>query len=390
MSEDRARKSPLEAIASNRFIGIDAARGLMMLFACLAHFAWWLHGVYPEMSAELATIGMVATPTFLLISGAMVGLLAASSTDLHGLRTKLLNRGLFLVTVGHLLISLAEAHQDGGLLQTIKSATIVDEIGLATVIAAFNVSRLADARQGQRIFKYALLMFVGSWIAVLAWHPSGRAALIIKQVLLGDTSGIRLSAYTSPTLQYLSIYAMGLPLGHLIRRRRGDLASRGVYASYAVFVGVGLAVAATLLHVVGIAWSRHLGTGALHEVINLSSRISYKTPPAPLYLMFYAGTGLALSGALLKLAARKMASAVLVRLSIIGRASLFVFVLQYFLYWTLPDLLGIQVNRWCSLVFLLNVILVYHAAAMWVQYGGNRWLTLGITLPRRATGIHIS
>jgi hypothetical protein len=397
MSHERARASLPQAIASNRFIGVDAARGLMMLFACLSHFAWWLHAVYPEASAQLATIGMVATPTFLLISGAMVGLMASGSTDLHGLRTKLLNRGLFLVTVGHLLISAAEAHQDGGLLQAIESSTIVDEIGLATVLASANVARLADARTAQRIAGFALLTFCASWSAVLIWHPSGHAGLSIKQVLLGgDLTESRLNVYTSPTVQYLSIYAMGLPLGHLVCNRRGDLtsrgdlSSRGLYANYAMILGLTLTLTASLLHLVGARWSQHLAIGALHDAVSFTTRISYKMPPAPLYLMFYAGAGLALSGALLWLAARHIGSFIMVRLATIGRASLFVFVLQYFLYWTLPDLLGIRVNRWCAAVFMLNVLLIYHAAAVWVRYRGNRWLTLGISLPRRDNGIPAS
>src|SRR3954471_11239631 len=101
--------------ASQRIVPVDAARGSVMLFSCLAHFAWWIHGTYPAASDRLAAIGMVATPTFLMISGAMVGLLCVKAvrtgTDL---KSQLFNRGLFLLTVGHLLIALAEAHVGGG------------------------------------------------------------------------------------------------------------------------------------------------------------------------------------------------------------------------------------------------------------------------------------
>src|SRR4051812_23857276 len=237
---------------SDRLLGIDAARGLMMLFSCLAHFAWWLHAVYPRASANLATIGMVATPTFLLISGAMVGLLASTSTDFHQLKTKLLNRGLFLLTIGHALISLAEAHQDGGLSLTIKNATVVDEIGLATVLASLALPSLARERTARWIAAVAIAAFCASWCCVLFWHPPSDLGLMAKQVLLGgDDTGARLHIYTSPTLQYLSIYAMGLPLGHLLKRQRARSESAPSLAKSALWAGLALSAGALALHLAG-------------------------------------------------------------------------------------------------------------------------------------------
>src|SRR5689334_14526438 len=97
--------------AQRRIVAVDAARGAVMLFSCLAHFAWWIHGQYPAQSGLLAAIGMVATPSFLLISGAMVGMLCARNAGRGAdLRSQFFNRGLFLLTIGHLSIALAEAH----------------------------------------------------------------------------------------------------------------------------------------------------------------------------------------------------------------------------------------------------------------------------------------
>jgi hypothetical protein len=356
----------------------------MMLFSCLAHFAWWLHAVYPSASANLATIGMVATPSFLLISGAMVGLLASTSTDLHQLKIKLLNRGLFLLTIGHALISLAEAHQDGGLLLTIRNATVVDEIGLATLIASLSLPFLADEHRAWRVATFGIAAFSISWCIVLFWHPTSHASIVAKQVLWGgDAIGRGLNVYTSPTLQYLSIYAIGIPMGHLLRRHRRPSGTTDTLAANALAAGLFLSAGALMWHLGADALASHLNAQWAQRALTMSFRISHKMPPTPLYLVFYAGVSLLLTGTLLTLSTRDIASWLTTRLATIGRASLFVFVLQYFLYWTLPDLLGISVNRWCALVFIVNVLLIYHAAATWVRYGGNRWLTFGITIPRR-------
>src|SRR4051812_43498491 len=103
-----------------RIVAVDAARGAVMLFSCLAHFAWWIHASYPAQGDALAAIGMVATPAFLLISGAMVGMLCARNHRRGAdLKSQFFNRGLFLLTVGHISIALTEAHLNGGLLRTI-------------------------------------------------------------------------------------------------------------------------------------------------------------------------------------------------------------------------------------------------------------------------------
>ena len=33
---------------SNRILPVDATRGMVMLFSCLAHFSWWIHATYPD------------------------------------------------------------------------------------------------------------------------------------------------------------------------------------------------------------------------------------------------------------------------------------------------------------------------------------------------------
>jgi len=58
-----------------RLTAIDAARGLAMIFVCLSHFGeTYLDGVRGGAAgALLDALGRVATPSFMLISGALIG-----------------------------------------------------------------------------------------------------------------------------------------------------------------------------------------------------------------------------------------------------------------------------------------------------------------------------
>lgn len=369
------------AAAGRRIVPVDAARGLMMLFSCLAHFAWWTHSRYPETGDTLNAIGMIATPTFLLLSGAMAGLLCASAPPGAGrLKEQFVNRGLFLFTVGHLLIALSEAHIKGGLWRAISSSSVVDEIALCTLAVAFLTRPLAIEENCRKIAIAAACVFLSGWALVLFWHPENAALVAAKGALVGgDIGGSRVRFYNSPTLQYVAIYFMGLPLGHLFAGyARGTAVPTLVqrrtlqFGLAAVACAVALRISKSILDMTGI------DLGFAENTL----RATAKLPPSPTYLLFYAGTGVVLISVLFRIwqHAREPLGQVLEWLAVIGRASLFVFVLQYFLFWTLPDLVGLVPNEYYMLVFIGNVLLLRLAAGFWVSVRGNRFMTFGIRM----------
>jgi uncharacterized membrane protein len=357
---------------SQRILPIDAARGAVMLFSCLAHFAWWIHPAYPDASALLSGVGMVATPTFLLISGAMVGMLCAVPRPDRDLKSQLFNRGLFLLTVGHLLIASAEAHSNGGFSHTLRGITVVDEIGLATLVAAFYLPQLARFDNCVRLAQLAALVLALG--AVINW------------IWLGLQFPTQ-----APVVRHLAIYALGLPLGHYLADfARGKVAAAAV-AVRLLSMGALLALSAFALR--GLRWFFDHDLAVQSVALDLTFKITEKSPPSPAYLLFFGGCALLLLGVTFSgvLPGRPrgehaVTQAILHWLAVIGRASLFVFVLQYFLYWTLPDLLGIQPGRHAVLLFAGNVLLIRLAAGFWTRWRGNRWLTLGIKLPGSGIG----
>jgi hypothetical protein len=372
---------------SRRILPIDASRGLLMLFASLAHFSWWIHQAYPEGSAVLAAIGMVATPTFLMLSGAMVGMLcAAAARNGRDLKSQLFNRALFLLTVGHLLIALSEAHLSGGLTRTIRGVTVVDEIGLCTLIAAFFIPRLANAELCARIARRAVIALGIVWLYNIFWLPDSATSLAVEELLIGGNIKSAAFAAHSPVLQHIAMYAIGLPLGHFFARYVAQQVTLREVANRCVAIGLLLLSSGCLLRVL-----RHFAdlTAWLHHpAIDQTLTMTQKTPPSPAYVMFYGGFGLLSIGILFWLTgnARSFARAGLEWMAVIGRASLLVFVLQYFLYWTLPDLLNIHPNRFCVLVFVGNVLLMRYIAGVWGRVRGNRWMTFGIKLPGSPSG----
>lgn len=368
--------------ALQRIVPVDAARGSVMLFSCLAHFAWWIHGVYPGASDVLAAVGMVATPTFLMISGAMVGLLCAKAARTGAdLRSQLFNRGLFLLTVGHLLIALAEAHVGGGVFGKLRSVTVVDEIGLCTLVAAFFVRELGDFRTCRRLAAVAVVVLGIAWVLNLFWAPPLGLPLDLDASLMGGNALAPPISRHSPVIQHLAIYVIGFTVGHFFARSTEQQLSMRSIAERFLVSGTALIAAALVLRLLRLCIDA-AQVVAVHAV-DITAAVTQKSPPSPAYLLFFGGCGLLLVALMFRAAdsARPVATSILEWLAVIGRASLAVFILQYFLYWTLPDLVDVHPNRWCAAVFVANVLLMRFAAGIWGRFRGNRWLTFGIKLP---------
>jgi len=357
---------------SKRIAAVDAARGVAMVLSCLAHFAWWIQLTYSSAAGYLSTVAKIATPSFLLISGAMAGLLSQSSR-LDILRRRLLLRGLFLLTGGHALVSLAEAHRDGGFIHTLGSATIVDDIGLATTLAAIAIPLLAPPQVRTRIAVASGIAFIAIWVVVLGWTPPHLSAGATLEAALfgGSPSDGEPFSYSGPTLQYIAIYALGLPLGSLLGKvRHSDLSGRTFER---MLLGVALALFSCTILLKGLRYVCAAVWKAPPEWLLVTSEIGQKHPPSPAYLAFYAACSLVILAGLSYAARRdSVFLQYLVRwFSVLGRASLFIFIVQYFLYWTLPDLLGITPGPTAPLVFVCNIGIAWILAKLWTFANGR-------------------
>ena len=75
--------------------------------------------------ALVAKLSMIAFPAFMIMSGVMLGYLHRSNANqFQRIQTKLIDRGLFLLTIGHILIALAHSGVAGGILEAFNCQTV--------------------------------------------------------------------------------------------------------------------------------------------------------------------------------------------------------------------------------------------------------------------------
>lgn len=378
--------APDLAPSKQRIVPIDAARGLAMLFSCLSHYSYWIEQTLPTQSWLLRNVGHVATPTFLLLSGMMAGLLCGGrKAGTRAVRVQLIDRGIFLATVGHLFIAFSEAHARG-LAHSLFGASIVDEIGLALILVGLSAPALATLDMRRYAGIGAVIAFCATWVVALEWTPEGRGALEVKQALFGpNLVGDNVATYTAPTIQYLLVYLMGVGLSVLVSDRSRPLLGKSSAGGALAILGTALLAAAMLLRAVRYFLDAGMAPSAMRTFADFTLTIASKMPPSPVYLAFFGGFGCIAAGAFLLAWNRGMPAmmGLMNWLAVIGRASLFSFILQYSLLWTVPDLIGLPVNRLAPLVLIADIGILWLAAYAWGAMNGNRWFTVGL---RRLSG----
>ena len=114
------------------------------------------------------------------------------------------------------------------------------------------------------------------------------------------------------------------------------------------------------------------------------SGLSQKSPPSPLYFLWYGGMGVLMIAAVSRLHALPKFAWYFRWASTVGRSSLLVFILQYYVYFTLLAALHLPRTILWPLYFAVTVAFLGVSANAWDRIGGNRWLTLKIWSSPRA------
>jgi uncharacterized membrane protein len=363
----------------DRFPVFDVARGTAMLFVLLSHFAnEYFRGPDNEFLQDLLTeIGMVATPTFVIISGTMLGYLSVvRHGDLGRIKAKFIDRGLFYLVAGHLLISIAYWPMCESLDRSFWACYITDVLGLCLLYGPTLVQHVG-ART--RVLG-AVLGFFACWAAVYYWRTNSEAGLDIKMLLVGlepSTAKGALWWYVFPILPWTCVYigstALGERVGGLVERGRTDQV-----AALAKTLALGsLAISLTIAAI----WRAARMTGIVQpDAARWLPWLSggQKTPPGPIYLTFFGGVGLVLLYALIRWRSSPLWRPFLSLVGLLGRASFFVFILQYFVYVTLLYSLHMRYTWAWPLYFLLSVAVIVGGAYVWDRSNGNRLLSFRV------------
>jgi hypothetical protein len=353
-----------------------------MCFACSSHFAE--HYLSPSGASRQAMavqmLSMLASPTFMIVSGALVGYMnAVRPQRFVAFRAKLVDRGAFLLLVGHLLILVPKliAHPQ---VPPHTWVFITDVIGLSVVTVPWLVPALDKRLRfwlGMGLYAFSLLL--------MCLFPASDSWRSVPGLVWGSPP-LPTSGQLFPVMPWVSVYLVGTALGEQVAEWRalgGDLE----VAKRLWKLGTCLIVCAL------IAWRavRSLspllaGSAPLGAALTLGIHGSgvdwsspwQKLPPGPAYLAMQSGLGLSLLATLAALQDKHWMRPIFSLGVTLGRASLFVFVLQFYVYNILMRPIRNTYTQAWPLLLLLSIGLLVLAARIWNRRNLNAYLTLGL------------
>lgn len=361
--------------SGQRIASLDAARGIAMLLVCLSHFMS-IHFVgEPARQSWLDVINYVskvATPAFVLVSGILMGYqVETGAANSSRFRMQVLDRALFLVTVGHILIALAFVPRWGAW-RALSSVYITDTLAFCMVIGLLMAPRMS--RQARLIVGGGTTL--GSWFVWQLWAAQDPLPLLIKSVFIGPPEGTTL---IFPLLPWLGWYLVGSAIGGQLHRSSLTNRSRSSWRLGAI--GLGMIVVAFAIR---IAVKLHGSFAGATFDTNWDSYVSLlqKYPPGPIYMLAMGGAALVLLSVLFSPKQPSWLKSCVSLAEPIGQNSLAIFIVQFFLYFAACDLLvakGAVVPLMVSgSAFLLSLVGIWVLARLCQRYRASRVLTTGL------------
>ena len=365
-------------LPGQRLFALDAARGIAMLLVCVSHFLdIYVLGDIASESAFVGAIHLVcrtATPTFVLVSGILLGYqIEARGSQFAAFRTHLLDRALFVVTVGHILISLSLAARRSSFASAMAQGHITDTIALCVMIGIFLVPTI-----GTRLrLVVGLCLTIGSWFAWQFWNPEDPLLQFIKSVALGPLSNGRM-VFLFPLFPWLGVYIAGSAVGGWL----SSASSQGMWLVSRRLLRISLAMVTTALAIkASFILRTYIGGGALETGWYQYLSPHQKYPPGLFFILLFGGTALLLLSVLFSGAQLSWMRACLSFAETIGRNTFPIFAAQFFLYYTLLYLFVTRVAVITPVVAMvllpLSLIGVWAFAKVCQQYKVSRFLTVG-------------
>ena len=343
-----------------------------MLLVCLSHLTYLPHASFATLAGALERAAMIASPTFVLISGLATGVLAVvQAKSFDALERKLRDRAAFLLVVAHPVLAAASMLRGTSWHASLTNCYVTDAIAIALIVGPRLAARTSAATR--------LLIAAATYLAAVAvnlvWHPSGFGALLAKMYLVGSFNPERIAfsvtvfAIVPWTAVYIAGTALGSHAGGMLVRREPQRAARLLAASGALALGGAAAIKLGLLATKAAGVSLGVLAGSLYWLVSPYA----KFPPGPFYLAVFGGAGLLMLGGVVALGQRAEVERLFVPLRTLGRASLVVFVAQAFLYGALSRWAPERLVLWPA-IYLATITILWGVADLWDRHVGNRWL----------------
>lgn len=346
-----------------------------MLLVFLSHFVEALYYHLPDSSSQtIRLVTRVATPAFAWISGVTLAVLfARHQRSFAHTRDRLIDRGLFLILVGHPLSVLACVPLYRSWHAAERIVFITDTLGAAVIVGSWLISRV---RPGRR-FLLGIGVLMAAWGGLAAWNPPiASMAWRIKDYLLGDWRDSWLT-YNFPLVPWFGFYLVASAAGTTFAKVMEDERRRKVLPFQTALLGVGAMGAALVLKagLHSLAGLAPLSSWGL--AIDRLGSVTAKLPPSPGYMLFYGGFALLIFAGL-QVAQRVPVGQAFARwVSLFGRYSLAAFIFQYYVYYVGVSLLPRRPGILSPLYFLVTVLVLWMLVSLWDRLGANRLVTVG-------------
>lgn len=358
---------------SARLTGFDAARGTAMLLVCVSHFLdmYFLAERLPP--AERPQIGelvgyvvlacRMATPTFFLVSGLVLGYLYRTKGSQFGaLRLHLLDKALFLATIGHVLIAIFTAARSG-LSLSISEGYVTDTLAVCVIGSLLLLPRTAATTR----LWLGLALYLVSWTGWYFWHPDAPPLNTLKCIFLGPQED-GTTIFYFPLLPWFGVHLIGGYLGEHFSQYRSD----DLYWQISKRLGTLAATAVLAALATKIIYTTLADLALFTPTASLLRFVSFwqKHPPGPLYLLLLGGGALFIISGLLFAERAQWIRCYLRLAETVGRNSLLAFLLQYFVYYTVFYMLVTQtslITPWMAVGFLLVSLLGQLAVIAWLD-----------------------
>jgi uncharacterized membrane protein len=375
----------------DRVLAIDALRGAAMLFVGISHTRYYSNADHLFASA-LLWMGYLAAPTFLLVSGIACGYQFSKSTS-RETSSRIVDRGLFVLIVGHLLVCPSLLYETTG--NVFQHIVITDTIGLCICLSPF--LRHLSAR---RLFSEGIGLFALTCVVASYWTPSSAAGKVIGATLFGiNMPDLRANGWVAATLAYFAFFLVGMGIGRLVEEARsGEDGRRSALANRLFFIGSMAVMAAVVAQLL-----RHFGQPAMLRAIDAGehwvavilrwTEVRQQMPPMPAHALYYCGIAIAVLGGLMRILERepsRLAMRPIQVAAVIGRASFVSYICIQWLIDFLPRWIGLDafLRPGTAVLYLaLVMVVVFMVAGVWDRHQANRFLTLGLSSTSAARGL---
>jgi uncharacterized membrane protein len=363
---------------------IDVARGAGMLLVFLSHFLEAYYHTFPDPRPQAyKLLTRIATPAFMCVSGLTLAVLFDRNRDRFApTRDRLIDRGLFLVLIGHPLFVLSYYFtQDGSLGDTLRVVFVTDAIGFSVIAGAMLIARLgARAR-----LALGLALLGTAWVVMAVWMPPiPSMAWRLKDFLVGEWREPWLS-YNFPPVPWFGLYLVASAAGAVFARAHREGNERTLPRRAAV-LGICLLLAAVVVHYAlhALTAVSPLHAGALDHLAGPLEKL----PPSPVFLLTYVGFTALLLAVLMRSGRGRFGRTFAWYVVPFGRNSLPAFVMQSYVYFVAVLLLPRPPQVLLPFYFLATVIVLRAAVLFWERKKLNRFLTVGLPgLLRRYSGV---